>query len=198
MYTHCRALYGKCTKPNATVSTVAPRLLEKRLALNGHCCALTTAMFSTHAVPDRILQNSRPQKSIRQIGFGLGIAVYVASFLLPAMNEGFFGWQCAHLSLSLPFSRYGTDFNLFKFILFACGLINPLALVYLVLRISDRSPLLRRGIAVVALSFVPLSWVFMAHLKPPLIPAIGHIAWIAGLLLMMGPEAILGRAGGAT
>ena len=82
-----------------------------------------------------------------------------------------------------------------KSILFACGLINPQLLSYLLLRILDLTPLLRRLIAILTLAFIPLNWIYMALFSPPLTPAIGHFAWIAGLLLMLVPEAVIGARG---
>ena len=155
-------------------------------------------MVSTHTVSGPVRQDWRQRKSIRQIGFTTGFTIYLLSFLLPAVNGGasssMIGWVCAELALTMPFSRDYVDSNLFKSILFACGLINILVLAYVVLWTHDANPILRRVIAVVALSFIPLNWIYMAHDPPGLTPEIGHIAWITGLILIFGPEAVLGRA----
>lgn len=63
------------------------------------------------------------------------------------------------------------------------GLINPLAVAYVILRIDDRAPEGRWFFAIGILAFIPLTWLslLMMHLGV----RVGHIAWIAGLLLIV-------------
>lgn len=63
------------------------------------------------------------------------------------------------------------------------GLINPIAIVYIVMRILDRAPQGRFLLAGAILAFIPLTWLslIMMHLGV----LIGHVTWIAGLLLII-------------
>ena len=90
------------------------------------------------------------------------------------------GWQCAVIALS-------SISNARSFPLFASGLINPLALASVALRGSGKAPRTRRGLAALALSFLPLSWYVIAH---DLTVQAGHVGWVAGLFLMLGPEVV--------
>src|SRR5205085_1260388 len=92
-------------------------------------------------------------------------------------------WQCAELALLLPFAAP----SLGMLPLLAAGLVNPLALVYLGLRVSDASERWRYRIAFATLSLIPFSWVFLATMHLSI--GAGHVAWVAGLLLMLLPEA---------
>ncbi len=117
---------------------------------------------------------------------GLGAAVYAISFALPAVEGrpggAVSGWECAWVVLAVGFGEHP-----FSFVICAIGLINPLTLVYCLLRVLHILPRVRRGLAIAALSFVPLCWYVMAH---DLRVEIGHLAWVAGLLLMLLPEAL--------
>ena len=131
---------------------------------------------------------SSRSSSARLMLLGLGAAIYAISFTLPAVNLSSYGsdylsgWECAQYALwAFRNSREPSSL-----ILFACGLINPLTLAYLVLRELGKGSRVRRPLAIVALSFIPLSWWIIIGLRIE----IGHVAWVVGLLLMMAPEAI--------
>ncbi|MGO9257897.1 MAG: hypothetical protein ACLQU1_16530 [Bryobacteraceae bacterium] len=120
---------------------------------------------------------------------GLGAMVYAISFALPAVGVTAYGsstvsgWDCALVALTFVIGPNAS----FSFPLFASGLINPMTLAYLVLRVLGKGSRVRRALAIATLSFVPLSWYVIAH---QLRVEIGHLAWVAGLLMMMAPEAI--------
>jgi hypothetical protein len=155
-------------------------------------------MTDTQTVPDDVLRDAHTRKRLRLIAFAIGAAVYITSFFLPAVGiprEPVSGWICAEVALAAPLQTSGNGF--FTWILFTCGLINPMALAYSVLLVSDAFGAFRRGIGIAALSFIPLSWICIFRGTSPMTVAIGHVAWIAGLLLMMGPEAVLGPVDGA-
>jgi len=149
-------------------------------------------MPTTQAVPDHARQDSLPPSSIASTSLGTGFALFLMSFCLPAVRSGpdtlAPGWMCAWLALAAPVDLSSP--MEYRWILFACGLINPLLLSYLLLRMFDIARTLRRLIAVVALAFIPLNWTLMTLVHPPLTPMIGHFAWIGGLLLILVSEAI--------
>jgi hypothetical protein len=63
------------------------------------------------------------------------------------------------------------------------GLINPIAIAYIVLRILSRAPRVRSALATTILFFIPITWLFLALASYRI--EIGHIAWITGILLMI-------------
>ncbi len=63
------------------------------------------------------------------------------------------------------------------------GLINPIAIAYVVLRILGRAPDVRSGLATTILFFIPITWLSLAFMSYRI--EIGHIAWISGLVLMI-------------
>jgi len=114
------------------------------------------------------------------IFFRLGIAIYVLSFLLPAVNPyslgSFPGWSCAWLAFFTLGERSAGSLAFFG------ALINPIAIACAVLRIRGRAPRVRIGFAIAILLFIPLTWAAMVSMRFAV--EIGHVAWIAGLLLM--------------
>jgi hypothetical protein len=139
---------------------------------------------------------SRSERSLELICLWLGVMVYLASFFLPAVDvpdypntEPVPGWLCAWTALSPPFNPKA--WNVSGLLLLASGLINPLVLTYFGLWFWRGGRKLRRRIAIIALAFIPPTWIFLATQRTAV--HIGHVAWIAGLLLMLGHEAILGR-----
>jgi hypothetical protein len=113
-----------------------------------------------------------------------GAAIYLTSFFLPALDRNpMAGWQCAWLALVMPFTEVT---GLMRPLLFGSGLINLLVLAYFGLRVCDSRPAVLYWIALIALCLIPLSWISIAVLGAQV--KIGHILWIAGLLLMLAPE----------
>jgi len=135
-------------------------------------------------------RSNRGRRPLELLCFGVGTAVYLASFLLPAVrstSERMLGLQCA----LAPLVCHWMPDSFFNILLIqAGGMINPLALAYVCLRTFSRGENLRRGLAVMGLAFIPLAWTYLAVKGYQV--EIGHVAWVAGLLLMMGPEAIRG------
>jgi hypothetical protein len=122
----------------------------------------------------------------RPILLGLGAAAYTISFFLPAVADGnnwVTGWFCAWVALAAVARPY----EWLSLPLFASGLINPLTLGYLALRMLGKRPRVRRGLAIAALSFIPLSWIVIAS---QLRFGPGHVVWVAGLAMVLAPEAI--------
>ncbi len=63
------------------------------------------------------------------------------------------------------------------------GLLNPIAIAYTVLRIRDRAPDTRFFLAGAILAFIPLTWLSLIVMHLGI--SIGHVAWIAGLILII-------------
>jgi hypothetical protein len=127
--------------------------------------------------PEQRRKRRRPDK-----WFYLGVVLYVLSFVLPAVSvvgeaKAAPGWVCAWIAF------FGVNDDSVSPLAVFGGLINPLALAYIVLRIRDRAPGTRWFLALGILAFIPVSW--LALLLMHLGIRVGHIAWIAGLLLMI-------------
>jgi hypothetical protein len=111
--------------------------------------------------------------------FYVGLALYALSFLLPAVNNGFQnipGWVCAGFSAPLALGVGATP-------LFFLGFLNPLAIIYAGLRLYDRAVRVRIALVIAIMICILLTWVFLLILQFGI--RIGHIAWIAGLLLII-------------
>jgi len=126
--------------------------------------------------------STRVKKSLlERILFYTGIVIYAGSFFLPAVNADvggpLLGWACAWLAF---FTLHEIDLSSLAFF---GAWINPIAIVYLVLRILNRVPRVRIGLAAAILIFIPLTW--LALFKIHYTIRVGHVAWIAGLLLMI-------------
>jgi hypothetical protein len=132
--------------------------------------------------------------------FYVGVALYVISFFLTGMGNGndvHSGWNCALVALfawALPQGtnmdpRIAIGMRLSGF----GGLINPLAIVYAVLRYGalrygDAAPRVRRALAITVLACIPLTWLALYFICTGVAgdcPRIGHAVWIAGLLSMV-------------
>jgi len=122
--------------------------------------------------------------------FKPGLILYLTSFFLPAVwfvDHFLWGFNCALLSLTLwrtdgliESYQLGVRLTIFG------GVINPLAVTYAVLRISDSYRWMRLVIAFAVLLCVPPMWVFLYLVSAP--PFIGHAAWICGVLLMISDD----------
>ncbi len=118
-----------------------------------------------------------------------GLATYIISFFLPAVwwDAGYHpGWVCALLALFVwkdNFPGANASHNLgVKLTLFG-GLINLLAVAYFLLRIFGQTPRSQRAAAWAILGCMPPMWISLYLIGA--IPSIGHVIWIAGLLLMV-------------
>lgn len=112
--------------------------------------------------------------------FYVGLTLYAFSFLLPAIKDSgglHPGWTCAWLALLACSVKEVNGLAFFG------GLINPVALAYIVLRILDRAPEARFLLVLAVLTFIPITWLSLITMHLGI--WIGHIAWIAGLLLII-------------
>src|ERR1035437_9507507 len=130
------------------------------------------------------MEVSPPRSRTIQISLVLGIAIYVASFFLPAVNDAgsgslrgttMPGWICAEIALVS-----------WKEIIFLSGLINPLILIYVVLRGTNRLNRVQTYTVVAILACIAVTWIELVRRRFHM--EVGHVMWIAGLLLIMAPE----------
>jgi len=74
------------------------------------------------------------------------------------------------------------------FALILSGWVNPLVLFFLLFCIWKRFVIVRRALAIAILVCIGASWAFIA--RTSMSPKIGHFVWIAGILVMLSPEAV--------
>lgn len=135
------------------------------------------------------------KSSTRQLGqlraflasqaFYIGLGLYVASFALPAVSlngQPMIGWGCAWVSLWLWTNPKDSS----VLVVFG-GLINPLAILYAVLRLSSKASKLRGYLTSAIFLCIPFTWLCLLDLKMEAL--VGHIVWIVGLLLLIVSEA---------
>jgi hypothetical protein len=131
------------------------------------------------------------QNDIERLTVSFGLMAYIASFGLPVLDRPMVeGWSCAKAALTVPLSVL----NLATLPLLCSGVINLLAPVFLVLWCKGAAEIARYRLALWTLGLLPLSALFFAMLG--MMPGIGYFAWVAGLLMMMGPEAVWYFRGG--
>ena len=128
--------------------------------------------------------------------FYVGLGLYVLSFFLPVFRDGMgskeiSGWRCALGALyvwgmdlgpnTIPWLNAGYRLAGFG------GLVNPLAIVYVFLRILGVAVTARRVLAGSILICIALTWLSLSILcgGDALCPYVGHVAWICGLLLII-------------
>ena len=115
--------------------------------------------------------------------FYVGVGLFVLSFFLPAIRDtgasdsGAPGWLCALMAF------FGFNNEQVNGLAVFGGLINPIAIAYIVLRIVDFAPDGRLFLAAAILAFIPLTWLSLIMMHLGIL--IGHVAWIAGLLLIV-------------
>ena len=108
--------------------------------------------------------------------FYLGIVLYVLSFFLVAVDE-MHGWQCALITLTL-------FRDIFRSISFYPGLINPLIIAFVIMRLLNEAPRLRLIIAIAAiLLFIP-TWMVVQGMSVKL----GCAMWVVSILLITAGE----------
>jgi hypothetical protein len=76
-----------------------------------------------------------------------------------------------------------------SFLIIFGGVVNPLAITCAVLRSSDKLNTLRLWFSIAVLFCIPFTWLCLLTLKMGFL--LGHVVWIAGLLLMIVSEAAL-------
>ena len=108
--------------------------------------------------------------------FYLGVGLYVASFFLNAVND-IPGWRCALATLS--------DFpNLFRELYFYSGLVNPLVIGFVVVKLLDEAPRLRRVLALVALLLMVPTWIIVSMMAIKL----GCALWVVSLFIVTAED----------
>ena len=118
-----------------------------------------------------------------------GLATYTISFFLPALRSDVRytpGWMCALMALWVwndDFPGATAGYNLGVKLTIFGGLINLLALAYFLLRIFGQTPRTQRAAAWGILVCMPPMWISLYLIGE--MPSIGHVIWIAGLLLMV-------------
>lgn len=123
--------------------------------------------------------SNRPRST--PAAFYLGLFLYVISFFLPALDaleKGMKGWFCAYCA-AIMWPQEHLWLALFG------AIINPLALLFIGMRLSGRAPRARRTIAFLILACLPLTWLSLTDLDARI--RVGHVVWVAGLLLMLVP-----------
>jgi hypothetical protein len=134
----------------------------------------------------------------------VGFCVYVWAFFLPAVREVvtpgasapevFRGSRCAWITLVNtwnPEMWHSKDC-----LAVLSGWINPLLLLYLLFLLFPSFLWPRRIVAGAIVAFIAGTWVFFALF--PLVPLVGHILWIVGILLILAGEAIGRKKAGST
>jgi hypothetical protein len=124
-----------------------------------------------------------------------GFCIYVAAFFLPACRQVstpgvltpdvYRGWFCAWVTLMNTFS--GEVWHSKDFLAILSGWIKPLILFYLVFLIRPRMVWTRRIMGGAIMAFMGATWIYFWLV--PLVPLIGHVLWIAGILMMLADEA---------
>jgi|ERR1035437_6858274 hypothetical protein len=125
----------------------------------------------------------------------VGFCVYVWAFFLPACREVatpggdapdvFQGSRCAWITLVNTLNP--EMWHSRNFLAVFSGWVNPLILLYLVFLLFPKFRWPRRILAGAIVVFIAGTWVFFALF--PLVPLIGHVLWIAGILLILAGEA---------
>jgi hypothetical protein len=128
------------------------------------------------------------------ISRGLGLCLYVTAFFLPACStvatpdggspDVYKGYVCAGITLVNSLSR--EMWHSHDFLAILSGWINPLLLLYLIFLLIPKFRWPRRIVAGIILLFIVATWVFF-HLYP-MVPLIGHVLWILGILLILAGE----------
>jgi len=134
----------------------------------------------------------------------VGLPLFLTAFSLPAASTTetgpasgpVAGWVCAlvagattagipHLLTTAPAPDKKLLSGLF---LVLSGWVNPLLLIYFGFTLAPRFVRLRRGLAVAILACLCASWAFFA--MGPMYPLVGHYVWVAGILMLLAPEAV--------
>ena len=130
----------------------------------------------------------------------LGYLLFVAAFFLPAVRQvatpgagtpdTYKGWFCAWITI---INTLNHQMWLSKdFLAILSGWINPLLFLYVASLFSRRLRFFRRIVAVLIVLFILGTWVYFYLV--PLIPLIGHVLWIVGILTILAGEVLRPRA----
>ena len=133
------------------------------------------------------------------MGRVVGFCIFVAAFFLPAVREvtkpgasaadSYQGWFCASITLTNSFSC--AVWLSKDFLAVLSGWINPLVLLYLVFLIWPKLVWPRRIAVGAVLAFMVATWIYFVLV--PLVPLIGHVLWIVGVLMILAGEALAAK-----
>lgn len=129
----------------------------------------------------------------------VGFCMYVWAFFLPAVREVVTpvndtpemlrGSRCAWVTLINTFNPelwHSKDF-----LAILSGWINPLLVLYLIFLLIPIFRWPRRIVAGMIVAFIFGTWILFALY--PLVPLVGHVLWIAGILLVLAGEVVAGK-----
>jgi hypothetical protein len=129
----------------------------------------------------------------------LGYLIYMTAFFLPACRQtatpgagvpdAYQGYFCAWITLINTLNK--DVWHSKDFLAVLSGWINPLMLFYVAFLFSSRLRTARRVVAGTIVVFILGTWVYFAMV--PLVPLIGHVLWIIGILLVVAGEVVPGR-----
>ena len=129
----------------------------------------------------------------------VGYFVFLAAFFLPACRqiatpgagapEVYKGWFCAWITIINSFNR--EFWHSKDFLAILSGWINPLMLFYVASLFSPKLRLLRRIFAAAIALFIVGTWVYFYLV--PLVPLLGHILWILGIVQILFGEVLSER-----
>jgi hypothetical protein len=128
-----------------------------------------------------------------------GYFIFFVAFFLPACRQAgsdsfgagdtLKGYDCAWITIinTLNIAVWKSKAAL----TILSGWINPLMLIYVASLFSRKLRVVRRIITILVLLFVVLTWIYFY--LAPMIPLIGHVLWVAGILLILSGEFIPAR-----
>lgn len=137
----------------------------------------------------------------RWVRWGLrivGLGIFVLAFFQVAVRSGvpgpdavvFPGWKCASVALTETVALFGKSVAwpppLPILLVVFSGWINPLVALVLLFSFFSKLRILRRIVGILILLCMVATWWFFALQK--VTPLIGHWLWIAGALLILGPD----------
>jgi hypothetical protein len=131
-----------------------------------------------------------------RLGRIVGVGVFAVAFLLPAckfvgerselINLGTYsGWRCAEFSLMLV--TIPETFRSTLLLAVLGGLVNPMLLLYLAF-FQPRFGRMRHILTWAILACLVATWIFFAINR--FLPLIGHILWVAGILMILAGHAL--------
>jgi hypothetical protein len=159
--------------------------------------ARPAAFFADRVQEASMSPSTRGEKVRRAVLIArlVGFCVYVWAFFLPACRQVatpgadapdiYRGYFCAWITLVNSFSR--EMWHSKDFLAILSGWINPLILLYLVFLIFPSFRWPRRIVAGAIVAFIAGTWIFFDVF--PLVPLVGHVLWVAGILLILAGEA---------
>ncbi len=159
-----------------------------------HSCQVLALLFTNGPGsvpgPDRWEMTSYSNATAISVDLVLGLSLYGTSFFMTAVQDGnnpLVGWYCAWVALWLPVeSKDWLAQEGFSIRLWIAGLTNLFFLAYLLLRCLRKLPQARAWLVIATLVCIADTWQVLAsgdlHIK------LGHVAWVAGMLVILGPE----------